>query len=341
MTYKAQKLEKRQTLVMVEKDYPYDIASKEVLLKLKVAGICGSDIEYYKHGYCGSFVQKQSLVLGHEFVGEVVAIGDEVHSLVVGDAVVVDPTMPCSSCSYCIKGNYNFCTNMKMFGSASCFPHIDGGFEEYVVVPVKNCFVFDNTVINWHEACLVEPLMVAISAVSKIEQLAFKSVAVFGGGTIGLLIIAVLKAFGVKLCTLIDPRKTSREFSQQLSVDSTHEPGTFNTLFDVCIEAAGNSQALLQCYTHADINALIIQVGTIIKETCLPVNLVMSKELTIKGVFRYKHVCKEALDLLLSKKVLLSNIITHIVSLKNLDEGFQLLLNPDVNTLKVQVAFDN
>lgn len=339
--YEAQQLEQKQTLRMIEKEVPCTLNSQDVLLKVKAAGICGSDIEYYKHGYCGSFVPKHPFVLGHEFVGEVASVGNAVDQLAIGDAVVVDPTMPCTQCSYCIKGDYNFCTNMKMFGSASYHPHIDGGFEEYVIVPVKNCLVFDTNAISWNEACLVEPLMVALTAVSKIEQLAFKNVAVFGGGTIGLLTVAILKACGVKFCSLIDPKKTSREFAKQLGVDATYEPSDFTMSCDVCIEAAGSSHALLQCYIHAALKALIIQVGTIAEKVALPVNMVMSKELTIKGVFRYTHVFQEALDFLLSKKVSLKNIITHTVPLKNLDEGFQLLLNPDVHTLKVHVTFDN
>ncbi len=339
MLYKAQQLVQKQTLKMIEKETPQILGSQEILLKVKVAGICGSDIEYYKHGYCGAFVPKRPLVLGHEFVGEVVSVGTKVSTLAVGDAVVVDPTVPCTTCSYCIKGNYNFCTNMKMFGSASCDPHIDGGFEEYVVVPVQNCLRFDKNSISWNEACLVEPLMVAISAVSKIDALPFKHVAVFGGGTIGLLIVAVLRVFGVKSCTLIDPRETSRNFAKQLGVDATYEPGACDMLFDVCIEAAGHPNALLQCYTHAAVHALIVQVGTIAEQVALPVNAVMSKELTIKGVFRYTHVCKEALNLLLSKKISLANSITHTVTLENIDTGFQLLLQPDIHTLKVQVVF--
>lgn len=111
----------------------------EVLLKLRAAGICGSDVHYYTHGRCGNFVPTRPFILGHEFSGEVVQLGDRVNGLAVGQAVAVDPSRPCSRCKLCRSGRYNLCPQMVYFGSASVIPPSEGCFSDYVLVPAGNC----------------------------------------------------------------------------------------------------------------------------------------------------------------------------------------------------------
>lgn len=106
----------------------------QVLIKPKFTGICGSDVHYFQHGYCGNFIPKRPFALGHEFAGVVDSIGANVIRLKVGDEVAVDPSMPCGSCKHCKSGHYNLCLSMRYFGSASCDPHMDGSMGQYLVV---------------------------------------------------------------------------------------------------------------------------------------------------------------------------------------------------------------
>ena len=120
----------------------------QVLLRVKRAGSCGSDIHYYSHGKIGSFIPKRPFVLGHEFAGEVIGAGDGVNPSLTGKRVTVDPSIPCGECEFCLGGRHNLCRDMKFYGSASCNPHLDGGFAEYTTVPAKNCFVIPDS-LSW------------------------------------------------------------------------------------------------------------------------------------------------------------------------------------------------
>lgn len=339
--YKVQELTAPKTLSMGQRDDIKEIPNKSVLLKLKIAGICGSDIEYYKHGYCGAFVPKSPLVLGHEFAGEIVQLGSEVTHLNIGDSVVVDPAMPCYACEYCKTGNSNFCANMKFFGSASCYPHIDGGFGEFVLVPAENCIKFDLNNISWGEAVLVEPLMVALSAVLKLDHIVEKDVVIFGGGTIGQLILSVVSSLGAKSITLVDIREHVCDFALKRGANHALLPQKLKEhAFDVCVEAAGSADALRMCYSVSKKRGTIVQVGTIANEVSIPVNMIMTKELTVKGSFRYKNLGATSLHMIENRRVFVKDVISHVVSFNELQKGFDILLDKSSNAMKVQVAFD-
>ncbi|MGL4398886.1 MAG: alcohol dehydrogenase catalytic domain-containing protein, partial [Luteolibacter sp.] len=111
----------------------------QILVRVRRVGICGSDVHYFSHGRVGNFVPKRPFALGHEFAGEVAELGAGVSGFSPGDRVVIDPSQPCGHCQHCRSGRYNLCENMRYFGSASCDPHLDGGFAEFVAVPARNC----------------------------------------------------------------------------------------------------------------------------------------------------------------------------------------------------------
>lgn len=135
----------------------------EVLIQTRFTGICGSDVHYYRRGYCGRYIPKRPFALGHEFSGVISKVGSGVDTIKVGDEVAIDPSMPCGICDYCQGDDYNLCTNMKFLGSASCDPHIDGALGQFVAVPARNCFVLPGG-ISLPQAALLEPLCVAMHA---------------------------------------------------------------------------------------------------------------------------------------------------------------------------------
>ena len=156
-------------------------AAGQVLIKPTFTGICGSDVHYFQHGYCGNFVPKRPFALGHEFAGVIDSIGSNVNGLKVGDEVAIDPSMPCGTCKHCRSGHYNLCLSMRYFGSASCDPHINGSMGQYVVAPATNSFVLPAG-INMAQASLLEPLCVAMHAVKQVNQVAGTSILITGGG---------------------------------------------------------------------------------------------------------------------------------------------------------------
>jgi L-idonate 5-dehydrogenase len=316
----------------------------EVLIAIRRAGICGSDVHYFAHGHAGSIVPKHPFVLGHEFAGEVVALGSNVGSHVLGRRVVVDPSMPCGICPQCRSGNYNLCESMRFFGSASCDPHVDGGFSEYVTAPAANCFVFGDEV-GWGEAAMIEPLSVALHAIKRAGSVGGKTALVTGGGAIGQLVALALRAYGARLVVLSDLDQFSRDIATAGGADAALNAAdpSFNQSvrsltgsgFNLVFEASGSNQALEQALVSAHLGATIVQIGTLPKLTSLPLNLLMQRELNLVGSFRFANVFGTALELVKSGRINLKPLITSVHPLLESGKAMRLAVEK-VNSIKVQ-----
>lgn len=164
------------------------ISNSEALIKVKWAGICGTDLAIYK----GDFKRvKPPLIMGHEFSGEIVEIDPKNSSdLKKGDKVVVEPILPCKKCYACKMGNYNICENFKIMGVDA-----PGCFTEFIKVPIENIYKIPNS-FPLDLAALVEPSAVAYHSIEKSKLRAGDTVLVLGGGTIGVLIAEMAKLWG-------------------------------------------------------------------------------------------------------------------------------------------------
>ena len=198
-------------------------AENSVVVRVARAGICGSDLHYYQDGRVGDFVPKAPFVLGHEFAGEVAELGAGVSTLSVGDRVVVNPTIPCRTCAQCRRGRPNLCASIKVFGSAASVPHLDGGFEEYVGVPVSCCYRLPESV-DFSVGALVEPLSVATHAVARSGGVAGMRVLITGGGTIGQSVLTIARATGASRITVSDPDSFARSFALEHGADFAFDP---------------------------------------------------------------------------------------------------------------------
>lgn len=317
----------------------------EVTIRVHRAGICGSDIHYYSHGKVGRFVPKRPFVLGHEFAGTIAAIGDGVAPGLMGARVAVDPSMPCGLCGQCRSGRYNLCDRMRFFGSASCVPHVNGGFAEYVLAPAANCYGISE-LTTFGEAAMVEPLSVAVHAVMRSGVVPGKAALVTGGGPIGQLIALVLRAFGARLVALSDPAAFPRDAAvaggadlalaaddrnfQSASVDASGGG------FDLVFEASGAQAALEQGLAATRKGATIVQVGTLPASVTLPLNDVMARELKIVGSFRFANVFATALGLIESGRVQVGPLISRVYRLGNAVEAMDRAITK-VETIKVQL----
>ena len=123
----------------IEDDVVPEVSADEVEVKIAVGGVCGSDLHYYNHGGFGAVRLKQPMILGHEVAGIISQVGADVSHLSVGDHVAVSPSRPCGSCVYCAEGCRNHCLNMRFYGSAMHFPHIQGAFRERLVASAYQC----------------------------------------------------------------------------------------------------------------------------------------------------------------------------------------------------------
>lgn len=321
------------------------VGAADVRIRVTRAGICGSDLHYYRHGKCGSFVPSIPFILGHEFTGEVVEAGDQVKGVPVASRVAVDPSQPCRTCAACQSGRYNLCAHMKYLGTASVVPPRDGAFAEYITVPAANCHVlpagFDEGV-----AALLEPLSVAAHALLRAGCVSGKSILVTGGGTIGQMIVVMARAFGAKSVCLSDPRLYSREMALKSGADCLIDPTAPNqesvTLaeFDVVFEASGSVQALRMGLDKAKRGGTIVQVGTLPDEVNLPLNKIMTKELQVLGSFRFANVFGLIIDLVKGGRLQVQHLISRVVPFDQLPEAFSALERGE-DLIKVQVEGPN
>lgn len=318
-----------------------------VLVKVRRIGICGSDIHYYDHGYCGAFIPKRPFILGHEFSGQVVDVGQGVEGFQPPDRVAIDPARTCGCCEFCKAGRSNLCTRVVFFGTASVDPHIDGGFCEYISVAATNCYHLHDQ-FDYDLAALLEPLSVSIHAVDRAGSVAGKSVMIAGGGTIGQLVLQVILAYGAAKVIVSDPIKAARQTAISQGADLALNPCDDDFVeqaitqtsggCDILFEISGASIALAQAIHAARRGATLIQVGTLPKDVPLPANLIMVKELNVRGSFRFvANTFNTAIQLATSGRVNLKPLITHIYPFEELVQAMEFASRKN-NAIKVQIT---
>ena len=166
----------------------------EVLIQMQAGGICGSDLHYYHNGGFGPIKLREPMVLGHEVSGIIRALGADTGDLQEGQLVAISPSRPCHSCAFCTKGQHNHCLNMRFYGSAMPFPHIQGAFQEHLVVSAAQCAPADG--LSAAQAAMAEPLAVCLHAVAQAGDLTGKTVLITGCGPIGALCILAARHAG-------------------------------------------------------------------------------------------------------------------------------------------------
>ena len=166
----------------------------EVLIQMQAGGICGSDLHYYHNGGFGPIKLREPMVLGHEVSGIIRALGTDTGDLQEGQLVAISPSRPCHSCAFCTKGQHNHCLNMRFYGSAMPFPHIQGAFQEHLVVSAAQCAPADG--LSAAQAAMAEPLAVCLHAVAQAGDLTGKTVLITGCGPIGALCILAARHAG-------------------------------------------------------------------------------------------------------------------------------------------------
>ncbi len=325
---------------------PPELRPGMVLLRVRRGGICGSDMHYYEHGYCGAFVPSRPFILGHEFTADVAAVAGDVQAPAVGARVTVNPARACGYCDYCKAGRGNLCRQTIMLGSGSTTPPTDGAFAEFVTVRADQCHVLPP---HLHDGlgAMMEPFAVALHAVKQAGSVAGKRVLVTGGGPIGLLVMLTARAFGatpVALSDLVEGRRhTALKLGADVALDpaAKHLPEQARELtgdgFDVIFEASGAPPALRQAFDLVRPGGTIVQIGTLgTAEVPLPANQLMVRETRLVGSFRYGNVFGEAIRLAASGRVSLEPLISEVFPLAQLPQAMQRAFAKD-DVLKVQI----
>ena len=280
----------------------------EVQVEVRAVSVCGSDVHYYDHGRIGGFVMHAPLVLGHETSGVVSAVGDGVEEPAVGTRVAVEPQRNCGRCEQCVRGRYHLCPWIAFFAT----PPVDGSFAQYVVVPAGRAHPVPDALSD-DAAAMIEPLAVAVHAVGKADVGPGSRVLVTGAGPVGLLCLQVALARGATHVAVSDPvtrrRDAARAFGAHQVIDPAAHTEGDPPAADVVLECSGVQAAVDLAIGLTAPAATVVLVGTG-AEVTLPLDLVQSRELVIKGVFRYAHVYPAAIALAASGAVRLDEMVT-------------------------------
>lgn len=323
------------------------LAENEVLVRVKAAGICGSDIpRIYQTG-----AHRHPLIPGHEFSGVVEEIGSAADNNWLGKRVGIFPLLPCGECIPCQKKQFEMCRNYSYLGSRR-----GGGFAEYVAVPEKNLLLLPEGV-SFEEAAMMEPMAVAVHAMRRIAPSASDTVVVCGMGTIGTLLLMFLKEAGVRNLLVVGNKEFQKRLALKLGLaeenycDSREQDvvswimeRTVGAGADVFFECVGKNETVSQAVAAVAPAGKIMLVGNPYSAMELEKGIywkILRNQLTIKGTWNSSFTGEGTDDWhyvlakLEQKKVTPGELISHRFALEELEKGMRIMREKQEDYLKV------
>lgn len=316
-----------------------DISPDEVLLKVALCGVCGTDMRIWR----GLEPAARQITLGHEYAGEVVKPGKNVTGYAEGDRVVVDPNIYCHSCEFCLNGEVNLCENLKALGV-----DIDGGFAQYCIVPTTQMQKIPAS-LSFEEAAFVEPLACALNGIDRAEIKPGQSVMVIGAGPIGLLMVQLAKLGGASKVMLSEKTDWRREMGLKLGADIVYDPTNIPLSEQISIK--DRPKIVIECvghpFTQAESIRLVQRGGTVIlfgdghenESFSIGSFDFYSKNLTVRGAALNPFTQNRALNMLIGKRINVASLITQVIPLEALpgllEQGYgpkdiKVLVNPNL-----------
>ncbi len=325
-------------------------ADKEVLVSVRAAGICGSDIpRIFKTG-----AHRHPLIPGHEFSGVVEKAGALADKKWEGKRVGVFPLIPCRECAACARRQYELCRNYSYLGSRR-----DGGFAEYALVPEWNLIELP-TAVSHVEAAMLEPMAVAVHAMRRVQLCQSGTVVVYGLGTIGMLLVMLLLDAGIRNILAVGNKEFQRQLAGKMGLaeqsycdvraqaaDGWVRERTNGAGADAVFECVGRNEAFVQAVRLAAPMGQVCLVGNPYSDMALDKNTywrILRDQLVITGTWNssFTHGHDDdwhyALDRLSRKRVSPEKLVTHRLSMGNLDEGLHIMRDKTEDYVKIMVT---
>ena len=330
-----------------ERDEPV-LGDGQVEITVGAGGICGSDLHYYLHGGFGTVRLQEPMIVGHEVAGTVRAIGPGVTTVRVGSIVAINPGKACRQCDYCQRGLQNQCRDMRFYGSAMRFPHVQGAFRERLIVEEGQCVTLPEG-ISVQEATFAEPFAVALHAVARAGPLIDRSVLVTGSGPIGALVVLAARVHGAREIVATDVLDEPLAKAIAVGADRAINVAKDNRSmadyakgkgsFDIVFEASGSEAGLRTGLTVLKARGILIQIG-LGGEMNIPQNSIVSKEIDFRGSFRFNEEFALAAALIGTRRVDVKPLLTHLYPLARAVEAFDVA-GDRTRAMKVQLIFPN
>ena len=322
------------------------LGTHQLQVDVAYGGICGSDLHYYHHGGFGTVRIKEPMVLGHEVSGIVRVVGSAVQNFKAGQRIAISPSRPCGQCQYCQKGHHNHCLDMRFFGSAMRFPHVQGAFRQTLVIDASQAHPLHDS-LSLSLAALAEPLSVGLHAIQRAGSVFGKQVLVTGCGPIGTLLIGALRRAGAARIVAVDIADKPLECARAMGADETINiakhpealaPFAVNKgVFDVMFEASGNDRALRSGLDVVTPRGVIVSIG-LGGDSTLPLNQLVGKELELRGTFRFHEEFAVAVRFLNEGLIDGRPVISHVLHFDDAIQAFDLASDKS-QAMKVQINF--
>jgi L-idonate 5-dehydrogenase len=319
---------------------------QQIQVQVAYGGICGSDLHYAQHGGFGTVRIKEPIALGHEVSGIVRTVGADVKGVTAGQRIAISPSRPCGHCRFCQAGQHNHCLNMRFYGSAMPFPHIQGAFSEQLVIEGYQAHPIADH-LSLSEAALAEPLSVGLHAIQRAGSVLGKQVLVTGCGPIGSLLIGALRRAGAARIVAADiadlPLKCAKDMGADETINLKTQAQALDKYkldkgqFDVVFEASGSEAALRTGLDVIVPRGVLITVG-MGGDISLPMTQIVAKEVDLRGTFRFHAEFATAVRFLNEGLVNGKPVITGILPMDRALEAFELAADKS-QSLKVQIAF--
>lgn len=318
----------------VEEREPGPLGPHEVRVRLGAGGICGSDLHYYHEGGIGDFPVREPLVLGHEMAGTVVELGPAVKGLAAGTKVAVNPTWPCPGVSFDLGARAHLAPDIRFAGSSRTFPHVQGFFQELVVVRAEQCRPVPAG-LSLNEAAMAEPLACCLHAVRRAGSVLGRRVLVLGCGPIGCLTIAAARLAGAAEIIACDLVPATLEKARAMGADQVVDVAADRTPLDrlqesggradVVIEAAGSPKAAIDGLKATRRGGTYVQFGVLPKGMHpIPFDQIVAKELDMVGTFRFWEEFDWAVEAIAAGRVDVRPLLTEVLPLARARDAFEL-----------------
>jgi L-iditol 2-dehydrogenase len=340
---KALVLEEYRKFAVREEPKP-SLQPDEVLVRVRACGICGSDV----HGMTGSTGRRiPPIVMGHEAAGELVEIGSGVSGWAQGERVTFDSTVYCGQCWFCQRGEVNLCEDRRVLGVSCKEYRRNGAFAEYVAVPARILYRLPES-ISFPEAAMVEAVSVAVHALKRTPLGPSDTAVVLGTGMIGLLVVQALKAAGCRHVIAIDRDDERLKLAARLGATRTINTAAEDAVAlvkaatsergaDAVFEVIGLGATVQLAINLVRKGGSVTLVGNFEPTVPLPLQAVVTRQITLIGTCASAGEYPECLDLIAAKKIDVTAFISAVSSLEEAAGWFERLEKGEKGLMKVLV----